>query len=360
MLFNIHHLKNILLFLFFVQTATAQPNSNDSSYTKVNLKKFHPGKKIVQIEYGKITAYANQHDYFGKTLKNDTVVVTPKYLDDWKFVELLEKGKLKIYRIATEEYVPEITYHLQKIADVFELFQFTDSVVFFMQARFRISIFNNPGFSFTFDSGTQIAKQKIIKKDFAYPEIFSLASDTGSVRIRDYFPLKKNRHYIYTYENRYGEKDTLVCKSGMLENKRVFYFREAFNKFNLYSLDYTFIGDGLFYYQNDSLFTIAAGYEKEINQSGFMDACVFLPAVCKMGDSSIRVNYSNTKKIYFLKKDSVRVAGKIWKDCIKCKMLTYWDDTVYLSYFWLQKNVGLVKWMRDTGREDMLNSYFDK
>jgi hypothetical protein len=41
-------------------------------------------------------------------------------------------------------------------------------------------------------------------------------------------------------------------------------------------------------------------------------------------------------------------------------MLTYWDDTVYLSYFWLQKNVGLVKWMRDTGREDCLESFFDQ
>jgi hypothetical protein len=334
---------------------------NDTSYTTVNLRHFKPGKKVAQIEYGKVTVYARQQDYFGRIQKKDTVVITPKYLDDWKLVQLLESGRARVYRIATGEFVPQITHHLKRYADVYELFQFTDSTVFLMKRRFHISLFNNSELFFSSDSlapAKRIPKPRV--KEFEWPEVFADSTDRTAVNTRDYLPLMNNQFYVYDDGNRYGERDTIVCRRALLSGKPVFYFRETYDKFGVYPVSYTYAGEGLLYYQNDSLFTIPCDYEREIKESRFADARLFLPAVLKPGDSAVRENTWNKKVLSLVKKEDVMVRGRLLKDCILLKMLTYWEETVYLSYYWLQKNVGLVKWQRDTGREDELVDYFTK
>jgi hypothetical protein len=340
--------------------AISQEFWNDTVYHTVDLRRFKTSKKIVRIEYGRITAFVNQKDYFGAVKNKDTIRITPKFLDDWKFIALMEKGKVKLYRITTESYVNKIQYRFKKIADILQFFEFEDSTVFFVQVRAHVSLFSN-GFHFSNDSISKDSIRNIVrKKEFEYPEEFPATGQNGLFKIKDYFPGKKNNYYVYDNGNRYEERYTFRCKATRVQRKTVFYFRENYDKYNVYSIDYTHFGDGIYYFQNDSIYTIAVGYEKEIKEADTADAKLFLPTYLKIGDSTARVNSVNRKVITLLKQEDLNITNKVYKDCLKFKQLTYWNDTIYLSYFWLHKNTGLVKWMRDTGREDVLINMFRK
>ena len=193
---------------------------------------------------------------------------------------------------------------------------------------------------------------------FEYPEEYPDNIDTTRIKIKDYFPFKPSFHYVYNDNNGYGELDTIICKSVKLISNNVFYFAECFNKFDVVSIGTTMFGPGIYYYQNDSLFTITADYEKNIKEKELGDPALLIPASIKPGDSSGLDLVTHKQVFTFLTKEDLTIGEVIYKDCIKLKIKEYWPETIYIGYVWLKKDFGLIKWMRFTGLvEEMVGAF---
>ncbi len=356
-------MRILILFSFFslaLQDSNEQVILTDTFPTTVQLNKYNVGKKVVKAEYGKVIMYFKQKDYFGKELKDDTVRVTPKYFDDYSISKLLKKGKAKVWRRSTQIFQDSIRHRLKQFASMADReFEFTDGTCFFINLEI-IGIMGAIYFP-KFDSSKPQKKEIVIpQKKFEYDEEFAKTNDTSSIKIRDYFPVKPLGYYVYDSDNEYGETDTNQCKLTKIKGIDVFYFAECYNKYSLISIDWTMFGAGLYFYRNDSLFTMEAEYEKDIQEKDPGDALLLLPAFMIPGDSII-INLNSHKNILtYLSREDVTIKGTTYYDCIKFKMLECWDDTIYLEYIWLKKDVGMIKWMRSTGRRDEFINLFYK
>lgn len=335
----------------------AQSVWKDTVKTVVNLEGFKLTNKVVKAEYGKVIMYFNQTDYLKTTVKEDTVRITPKYSSEQTIADLLKEGRVKIIKRSDDSVETEITHYLKQYGSTCDrIFELHDGVHFFlnleiigiMDANARISDNVN---STEKDTTTQV-------KEFAYADELPDITDTARIKIKDYFPPKPSFHYVYNDNNGYGELDTNICKSLKLNRKDIFYFAECYNKFSIVSIGTTMFGPGIFFYQNDSLFTIEADYEEDIKEKKLGDAALLIPALIKPGDSSILDLGMNKQVFTFLKREDLRIGDLTHKDCIKLKIKEYWPDTIYIGYVWLKKAFGLVKWMRFTGRvEELVGSF---
>jgi hypothetical protein len=334
----------------------------DTLPTSVNLTGFSPGKKVVKAEYGKVIMYFSQKDYLGKITDKDTVRITPKYFDDYTISKLLKRGRVKIFRRSTSSFQDSIRHRIKQYGSTADReFEFTDGTHFFMNLEV-VGIMGAIYFSQPDLLNPQKKEIIIPKKEFEYDEEFAETNDTTSIKIRDYFPIKSKGYYVYDPNNSYGETDTNQCRTEILRGQDIFYFADCYAKFGIASIGTEMFGKGIYFYRNDSLFTIEADYEKDIHEKELKDALLLLPSYMKPGDSvTLNSSQLNKKVITYLFKDNLETKGKVYKDCIKIKIISYWDSgTIYLSYVWLKKDIGMIKWMRETGRIDEFINFFYK
>jgi hypothetical protein len=352
----------ILFYLLIGLSVSGQAVWPDTLKTNVNLESFHPTKKTVQAEYGKVTMYFNQADYLKTEVAADTVRITPKYFSDKDISRLLKEGKVKIVNRSDNTIEREIVHYLKQYASMCDrIFELKNGVRFFSRLEIfglmNVFSFEDPEINLSKDTSTvqRIAQER--KNEFEYPEEFPVADDKTIVRIRDYLPCKKSAHYVYSNNNGYGEFDTNICKTRRLGKQDIFYFEECYDKNGMLSIGTTMFGYGIYFYRNDSLFTMEADYEKDIAENRIGDAGLLLPANMSIGDSAILESPDKRETFTLLAKEDIQT-NTVLKDCIKFKIKTYWPGTVYIGYVWLQKGVGLVKWMRSTGRIDELTSHY--
>ena len=349
-------LIQIILFLFISISLNAQTIWEDTAKTTVNLKKFKLSNKIVIAEYGKVFMYFNQVDYLKHTDQSDTVRITPKYFSDHTISHLLKKGKVKIVRRSNNEVETKITHRLKQYGSMCDrIFEFEDGIGFF---RFiEVVGIMNSTMSPLIDSTSSWGKHTIIPtKKFAYKEDTANLDDTVKIKIKNYFPFKEFSHYVYSNNNDYGELDTIVCKSAILNNQTIFYFADCFNKYKVVSIGTTMFGPGVYFYRNDSLFAIQTDCEDDIKAKKINNASLLLPSHMSCGDS-ITFNYGLEKKIFtYLFQEDIKTDNYFYIDCAKFKIIEQWPDVTYIGYVWLKKDVGMVKWMRSTGRIDELVS----
>jgi hypothetical protein len=355
-------ISTLFSLLLVIQDLKAQSILTDTLPTTVNIAKFELDKKVVKAEYGKVIMYFNQTDYLGGKADADTIRITPKYFDDHSISRLLKEGKAKVWRRSTNSFINNIAHRLEQFGSMASrFFEFADGVSFFSNLEV-IGIMGAYNFEFH-DSSMQQKKDTVIQtKEFEYEEEFPNTKDTIAIKIKDYFPVNPSMYYVYDLNNDYGETDTNQCRSAMRQGQDIFYFAECYTQFpRLVSIGSTSFGSGLYFYRNDSLFTIETDYEKDIPEKEKEEAMLLLPSTMTAGDSSIIVDsiWNHRQVFTYLSCEDLTIKGTIHKDCIKIKILDYWDSTIYLSYVWLKKGTGLIKWMRATGHVDELINCFN-
>jgi len=342
----------------------AQNIWKDSLKTTVHLTKFKQKKKVVRAEYGRVIMYFNQLDYLKTEVAADTIVVTPKYFDDTAIAHLLKKGKVKIFRRSDSSIIETITHHLHRVGSTCDRqFEFEDGKIFFQELEIIGLMDDLYSFNVIDDSSNVKTDTTITAVNkFEYKEEFPDFSDINRIKIKDYLPVSPFTYYVYNDNNGYGELDTNQCKTAVLQNQNIFYFAECYNKYDIVSIGTTMFGGGIYFYKNDSLFTIEADYEKEIPEKELTDAILLLPPSMIPGDS-ITCNfgdYSKKLKFSYLKKEDIKIGTIVHHDCIKLKVIEQWPETNYLGYIWFKKNTGLIKWMRSTSRIDEMIDIFTK
>lgn len=374
--FVLQHFRKGLLFIvlaFGQLTVFGQSPCGDTSTVHVNLTKVQLSKKVVCAVYGKALMYFNQIDYLGTTYYGDTVEITPKYFNEARMDNLMKEGKVQVVSRIDNTLQPEIYHHLEQSGSMcFREFFLPDGTRFFsyMEIYGLMDVWKN----FSLDSvylsennqEVQLPSKPIIQ-DYAYDDISHDRSDKRVISIKEYLPLRPSTHFVYGNNNGYGELDTNICKSAWIGNQEVFYFAEAYAKYDLHSIDLTLFGPGVYYYQNDSLYGMEADYEEDLFQSKTdlelfgkrtSDPFPVLPATMVPGDHFVSYFSWGNNDITYLGREDVLIEGVLHEDCAKFKVIHSGSDTAYNSYFWLKKGTGMVRWMRSTGRIDELYMTF--
>jgi hypothetical protein len=336
----------------------------DTLKTNVDISHFDPGKKTVEIKYFNVIMIFSQQDYLGKAVGENTVKLTEKYADEYKTASLLKEGKAKVILRENKKVVKQFSHKLVQYGSMCDrIFSLPDGTEIFRVLEIT-GIFG----AIKLPDSTELAEiakkpKAIPKKEFAADEEFPDYKDKTKIRLQEYFPADTAMHYAYINNwVRDDNIDSMVCKSGMVEGQKIFYFaQEGYTKYpQLIEVNFNTFGEGIYFYRHDSLFVIKTDYEKDIEGKSLSQSQFIFPAYMKPGDSTTITDDSHKTVYTYLFKQSVKIGKTAYPECVKIKKIEYWDDTIYLSYIWLEQGIGVVKWMRETGRTDELIEKYRK
>ncbi len=187
--------------------------------------------------------------------------------------------------------------------------------------------------------------------------LMTLNSYAQNIKIDStFFPLKENASYSYRafFEGQEYMKNIKVRNIKIEGNCTVYYFKETDGS---ELIGPNMFGLGLFYWDVDGLYTIESFWESDIDKVHCLQRQKLMP---KTNNQNIEIEYfgENSNPVYHLTleaTENVIVPAGQFKDCLKIRVLTKWDgNEEYISYVWLAKGVGLVKWIKDTGRIEEL------
>jgi len=194
---------------------------------------------------------------------------------------------------------------------------------------------------------------------------FISGCSTKPKNISLYFPL--NEGDIYYYHGKYKNKEYdnyLLVRSFTLSNeKKLYYFQKGIKKSYNSLFGYNMFGNGLYFIFKSQLRTLEALSDLENYKLDYDKNQKLLPEDLSVGSKvTLDSNFYNSKDtIEILSYEDVYVPAGKFTLCLKLKIITYWNNgDVEESYVWLAKNIGLVKWIKSTGRIDELVKYQPK
>lgn len=195
---------------------------------------------------------------------------------------------------------------------------------------------------------------KIISSFLFFAWCNSLCGQINS--LEDYFPLKNGVARVF-YVSHITDTDTLqdkndssICKSFVIKGKEIFYFDD-----NLYSDDTTIIGsesfcNGVFYYDNGNFVFSPLFWKYELKEAN-LDYFETLFPVKISFDIVYKYQDAEEKRKYkFNGFEDVNIKGKLYKECLKLTITQDWKTAQYIDTVWFLKGVGVIKWLRGTGR----------
>lgn len=177
-----------------------------------------------------------------------------------------------------------------------------------------------------------------------------------AVSLQEYFPLKNGVGRLFYVSHISGtdtlqtDNDSSICKSLLIKGKEIFYFDD-----NLFSDDNTIIGsnsfcDGVFYYENGNFIFSPLFWKYELKEANLDYFETLFPAKISF-DTIYKYQDGEEKRKYtFIGFEDVYIKDKLYKDCLKLIITQDWKTAQYIDTVWFFKGLGVVKWLRGTGR----------
>lgn len=163
-------------------------------------------------------------------------------------------------------------------------------------------------------------------------------------------------------ENIYGKistSDTLklvnevIYKTINLEGNKVFYALRVNDTSTLNpTIGSNYFIDCAMLFKDDSMFIASVYYKDDLNKINLKNFKTYIPPTLKISDS---ISYYWKKKKTTLTnfhKENLIIENKKFKNCLKIKIIEDYPETIKYSYVWLDKKLGLIRWIRATGRVD--------
>jgi hypothetical protein len=192
-----------------------------------------------------------------------------------------------------------------------------------------------------------------------------VAAFAGIVRAKDpatmeYFPLHQGSRY--TYQGKFNHDiDVMVLQVSefkLSDGTVVSYFIDTKNLNDKYLFFAgTSFGMGTYFHAKDGLYTLDAWNGDDLPRLKRERKQLLIPADMTVGKSWELKSSNGDPKITveIQPPENVQVPAGRFESCAKIHMHKIWSSgEVYDSYVWLAKDVGMVKWLRDTGRIDEL------
>ncbi len=186
---------------------------------------------------------------------------------------------------------------------------------------------------------------------------------------KSYLPLIPESSY--TYEVVFNERkpqDTVIVKSAMRGDLEVFFFVDEADSRNPDAIVSTnSFGLGLFVKTPEGIATLPCFFRNElkaVKKGAAANPVMLLAKVPEKGRIIDAIDAARTKFKFDIEGyEDVTVAAGTFKECLKLKIneiqvkTTAEKNVEFTSTVWLAKGVGVVKWIRGTGRVDELAAY---
>jgi len=188
-----------------------------------------------------------------------------------------------------------------------------------------------------------------------------LFSNCGKrVSSSEFFPLVEGSKYVYRGTTTDGKVliYTIIVKAFILpDDSKVFYFIDILDQGNSI-IGSNMFGLGSYFFDNSRLWTIESFWTEELQKINISKKQLLLDSLLIPTSSSLITTESKSIKILLEKFEYVSVPAGNFKHCAKLKITTkYHSGKEYISYVWLARGVGLIKWQKGTGKVDELISY---
>jgi len=170
--------------------------------------------------------------------------------------------------------------------------------------------------------------------------------------------IKDTLVYKYSFDNQSG-LDTVILCSVNIDRFNSFYYAKPQNITGTSVLYSSHFGPGMYRY--DGKGNLLAAFFRDIFQLDSLTAKDFkrlFPKNLYIGYSNSLESPNKSKKVTFnvVGVEDIQVANSTAKNCIKIQIEEFWPkfSTKYTAYVWLQKNTGVIKWIRTTNRLEEL------
>jgi hypothetical protein len=175
-------------------------------------------------------------------------------------------------------------------------------------------------------------------------------------RFEQYYPLKNGVIKIYYVSHitsagsTKDENDSSICKSLSIKGKEVFYFDDK-----LHSSDTTIIGSqsfcsGAFYYHKGKFMFSPLFWKYELKGANLAYFETLFPALVTIGTMYTYRDGEEKRSYRFEGFEDIVIKNKLFKQCLVLTIISDWKTARYKDTVWFQKGLGVVKWLRSTGR----------
>jgi hypothetical protein len=185
---------------------------------------------------------------------------------------------------------------------------------------------------------------------------FSVAAEGQEIPFQEYFPLKNGVVRTF-YVSHIRKNDTLsdkndlsICKSISIKGKDIFYFDDELNSDDIQLISSQSFCDGVFYFDNGSFIFSPITWKSELKQANLDYFEALFPKYVRI-DTLYKYQDGEEKRKYrFEGFETVYIKGKSFKDCLKLTIIQDWKTAQYIETVWFKKGIGVIKWLRGTGR----------
>jgi len=181
------------------------------------------------------------------------------------------------------------------------------------------------------------------------------ANYSQDILFEQYFPLRNSDRKIF-YVNHITDTDTLVdkndssfCMSNVVMNKEVFYFTDEPHDSTSIIGSQSFC-DGAFYFKDGEFFVSPIFWQVDLRQANLAYFERLFPREIVLDSIYKQQHGEDRRKYIFNKVEDVLIKGNLLPACLKLTVIQDWPTERYVDTVWFQKNVGVVKWLRSTGR----------
>ncbi|MBL7918911.1 MAG: hypothetical protein JNJ40_01275 [Bacteroidia bacterium] len=189
----------------------------------------------------------------------------------------------------------------------------------------------------------------------------SCISKKNTFYTKDYFPLSSGDTLIY--QGSYNDKkeiDTLIISPVTIQNRNCFIHLQPQNiSGSKILLVQNHFGPGLYRYDwKGNLYSSFVLTKFGLDTIRKKDFFIFLPKKISVGYRNTIINPEKTKQTTLIVDgiEDLVVNSILLKNCIKIRLEEFWPKhgNKLTAFVWLQKNEGVVKWIRTTNRVEEL------
>ena len=171
-------------------------------------------------------------------------------------------------------------------------------------------------------------------------------TDSNYIKVERLFP-------SLAVEDDFREKYEIVYKTRNIEGRKAFYAVQTKDTTNH---DASFGPNHFLFsaliFEKGKVF-IAPSYNlKDLQRLKFADFKFVIPEKLSKRDTIRVVDKKKETLLHNFRFDDLTINGKKYAHCLLIDLAIKWPDTTYQSKVWLHKELGVLKWIRDTGRTD--------